>query len=346
MNISQYIEKISTRYRLGNATEHTFRGDLQNLIEALVPGAAATNEPKRIACGAPDYVLTRGVIPIGYIEAKDIGVDVKGKAIKEQRDRYRESLDNLIFTDYLDFHLYHNGEFVASARIAELDGGRIVPLAENFEHFAALMDDFGKKITQSIKGAKRLAEMMAGKAKMLARVIENALKADEGSQDNSSLRDQMKAFKQILIHDIDEKGFADIYAQTIAYGMFAARLNDPDLETFTRQEAAVLIPQSNPFLRKLFQYIAGYDLDERITWIVDALADIFRAADVRALLADFGKATQQNDPIIHFYETFLAEYDPKLRKSRGVWYTPEPVVNFIVRAVDDILKTEFGLADG
>ncbi|MFS8083982.1 MAG: type ISP restriction/modification enzyme, partial [Ginsengibacter sp.] len=156
----------------------------------------------------------------------------------------------------------------------------------------------------------------------------------------------LNAFKEILIHDITPKEFADIYAQTIAYGMFSARLHDPSLPTFTRQEAAELIPKTNPFLRKLFQYIAGYDLDNRLVWIVDSLADIFRATDIGVLLKNFGKATQTHDPIIHFYETFLSEYDPKLRKARGVWYTPEPVVNFIVRAVDDILKTEFNLKDG
>lgn len=118
--------------------------------------------------------------------------------------------------------------------------------------------------------------------------------------------------------------------------MFAGRLHDKNLETFSRKEAAELIPKSNPFLRKLFQYIAGYDLDSRIVWIVDSLADIFRATNVDELLKNFGKSTQQHDPIIHFYETFLSEYDPKLRKARGVWYTPEPVVKFIVRAVDDI----------
>ena len=194
---------------------------------------------------------------------------------------------------------------------------------------------------------------MAAKARMLANVIESALQIDETNvfssvyeSANNSLRDQLTAFKQILIHDIKPREFADIYAQTIAYGMFAARLHDPSMETFSRQEAAELIPKSNPFLRKLFQYVAGYDLDERIKWIVDALADIFRATDVTALLKNFGKVTQQHDPVIHFYETFLSEYDPKLRKSRGVWYTPEPVVNFIVRAVDDILKTEFGLPQG
>src|SRR5690554_2184906 len=164
--------------------------------------------------------------------------------------------------------------------------------------------------------------MMAGKARLLSDVIGKALISDEENHQNSTLRDQKQAFKEILIHDITPKGFADIYSQTIAYGMFAARLHDPTLSNFSRQEAAELIPKSNPFLRKLFQYIAGYDLDQRINWIVDALADIFRATDVKRLLQDFGTTTQQNDPIIHFYETFLSEYDPKLRKSRGVWYTP------------------------
>ena len=179
-------------------------------------------------------------------------------------------------------------------------------------------------------------------------MIEKALIADEADTLNpdTALQSQLHAFKDILIHDIKPKEFADIYAQTIAYGMFAARLHDPTLPTFSRQEAAELIPKTNPFLRKLFQYIAGYDLDLRLVWIVDGLADIFRATDIAALLKNFGKSTQTNDPIIHFYETFLSEYDPALRKARGVWYTPEPVVNFIVRAVDDILKTEFNLKDG
>jgi len=128
--------------------------------------------------------------------------------------------------------------------------------------------------------------------------------------------------------------------------MFAARLHDPTLPTFSRQEAAELIPKSNPFLRKLFGYIAGPDIDDRIRWIVDSLTDIFLACNVEEILRNYGKSTKMEDPIIHFYETFLSEYDPKLRKSRGVWYTPQPVVNFIVRAVDDILKTEFDLPQG
>ena len=142
------------------------------------------------------------------------------------------------------------------------------------------------------------------------------------------------------------RAFADIYAETITYGMFAARLNDPTLDSFSRREALELLPKSNPFLRSLFGYIAGPELDDRISWIVDDLADILRASDPQLLFRDFGRFTARNDPFVHFYEDFLKEYNPAKRKSRGVWYTPEPVVDFIVRAVDDVLKTEFGLPDG
>jgi predicted helicase len=188
--------------------------------------------------------------------------------------------------------------------------------------------------------------MMASKARLLQDILERAITSDEETQENTSLREQYKTFKNILIHDLTPKAFADIYAQTLTYGMFAARLHDTTLDNFSRQEASELIPKSNPFLRKLFGYVAGPDIDKRIMRTVDNLAEVFRATNIEQLLKNFGKSTQTNDPIIHFYETFLAEYDPKLRKARGVWYTPEPVVNFIVRAVDDILKTEFDLPQG
>ncbi len=350
MTLEQYIDNINKRFQLGNATEHTFRGDLQQLLESLVPDIRATNEPKRQSCGAPDYILTKKEIPVGFIEAKDIGdKDLEGAkktGNKEQFDRYKASLNNLIFTDYLDFHLYIEGIFITKIAIAEIQNGTIVPLPQNFATFNNLIKDFCIHIGQTIKSSKKLAEMMAGKARLLADVIEKALTSDEENQENSTLKDQMEAFKQILIHDITAKGFADVYAQTIAYGMFAARLHDPTLPTFSRQEAAELIPKSNPFLRKLFSYIAGPDIDDRIKWIVDSLVEIFLACNVEEILKNYGKQTKMEDPIIHFYETFLSEYDPKLRKARGVWYTPHPVVSFQVRAIDEILKTEFDLPQG
>ncbi len=346
LNINKYLSTVNQRLQTGISREHAYRGDLQQLLETLLPDILATNEPARIACGAPDYVLTRKDVPVGYIEAKDIGVDLNSKTLKEQFNRYRAALDNLIITDYLDFHFYKNGELVTTIALATLDNCKITPLPDNAAQFELLMRNFVQQVTQSIKSPTKLAQMMASKAKLMANVIEAALDSDDTTEQNSDLKAQMTAFQSILIHDMSNRGFADMYAQTIAYGLFAARYHDPSLATFSRQEAATLIPKSNPFLRKLFTHIAANDLDDRLVWILDELVSIFLASDVAKIMKNFGQSTRQNDPIIHFYETFLAEYDPSLRKSRGVWYTPEPVVNFIVRAVDDVLKSEFGLSQG
>ena len=151
---------------------------------------------------------------------------------------------------------------------------------------------------------------------------------------------------EIFPHDLTERQFADIYAQTICYGMFAARLHDDTPDTFSREEAATLIPKTNPFLRKVFQNVAAFDVDTSIAWIVDDLAETFRVTDMPKVMKNFGKATGQADPMIHFYEDFLRYYDPKQKKACGVYYTPEPVVHFIVNAVDEILKSRFNLSDG
>ena len=345
--IQQYIEKVNTRYKAGISREHSYRGDLETLIRELVNGVEITNEPANVTdCGNPDYVITKGKIPIGYIEAKDLGKDLNGKQYKEQFGRYKKALDNLIITDYIWFQFFKEGELVQEIRIADIEDNKIKPLRDNFSEFEILINDFCTYIGQTIKSSKKLAEMMAAKARLLENTIENALNSDVESEDNSTLTGQYNAFKDILIHDLEAKEFADIYAQTIAYGMFAARYHDQTKDDFSRQEAAELIPKTNPFLRRLFSYIAGPDIDDRIKRTVDNLADVFRATIVKELLKNFGNTTQTQDPIIHFYETFLAEYDPKLRKAKGVWYTPEPVVNFIVRAVDEILKTDFDLPKG
>jgi type I restriction-modification system DNA methylase subunit len=350
MTLNDYIHIVNQRYQAGNATEHSYRGDLQQLLKNLLPDVEVTNEPKRIECGAPDYILSRKEIPVGYIEAKDVGVELGHKAHKEQFDRYRAALGNLIITDYLQFHFYKQGQLVTSCAIGEVSNGKVLANPQNFDAFTNLIQNFVIQITQSIKSPVKLAQMMAAKAKLMADVIHKALDEDDANNTQSELKNQYEAFKTVLIHDISNAAFADIYAQTIAYGMFAARYHDPTLQNFSREEAARLIPQSNPFLRQLFRTVAGYNLDDtdgkRLLWIVEELVQIFLATDVAQIMQNFGRATRQQDPVVHFYETFLAAYDPKLRKARGVWYTPEPVVNFIVRAVDDILKTKFNLPQG
>jgi len=341
--VKTYLDRVFSHYRTGRATEHTYRGDLQVLIEEVIPGIKATNEPKRQECGAPDYILTnKNNLPVGYIEAKDIGIDLKTTEKSDQLKRYKESLENLILTDYLEFRFYRNGEKVHTISIGEIDDGKLKPFKDSWETFEEYLREFCTFHIQTITSPETLAKMMAGKARLMKDIIFKAL----NHEDETTLKDQLEAFKKILIHDMDESTFADIYAQTIAYGLFAARLNDETPEDFSRQEALNLVPKSNPFLKKLFGYIAGFELDDRLVWIVDALAEVFGACDLNKILKNFGKSTQMRDPMIHFYETFLKEYDKKLRKSKGVYYTPEPVVNFIVRAVDDILKTEFNLPKG
>ncbi|MGC1861256.1 MAG: type ISP restriction/modification enzyme [Methylocystis sp.] len=341
-----YVDNIISLHKSGRATEHSYRPALKEYLEKLLPNIIATNEPKRQKCGAPDYIITRNTrgnsIPIGFIEAKDIGIDLNKVEKNEQIARYKESLDNLILTDYLDFRFFKEGEKVAEVKIASFEHGKITPLPANIKVLETLLADFAAFQGQTITSAKNLAVMMARKAKLMQEVF---CKAVTQQEEHSGLNEQLEAFRRILIHDMQPAEFADVYAQTITYGLFTARLHEVTASKFSRMEALNLIPMSNPFLRKLFQYVA-VELDDSIAWIVDALCEVLRATDIQDVMADFGKQAGRNDPIVHFYETFLAEYNPKLRKSRGVFYTPEPVVNFIIRAVDDCLKTYFSLPAG
>ena len=349
MDLKEYISTVSQKYRAGNATEHTYRGALEQLMQTLLPKLRIVNEPKREKCGAPDYIASRkDGMPVFYIEAKDIGDgDLDGgNTHKEQFARYKQALDYIIFTDYLDFHLYEHGEFIDSVRIAEVKGDKIVPVRENEAKFLNLIEHVGNNAIQSITSASHLAKLMAGKARLLENIIEQALNDDTYSEANDTLQAQYESFRDFLIQELTRQDFADIYAQTIAYGMFAARLHDPTPEDFSREEAGRLIPKTNPFLRNLFNNVAGNELDDRIAWVVDDLVTVFQATDLKTLMATYVQDKRHHDPMIHFYEDFLSEYNPKLRKSKGVWYTPQPVVGFIVRAVDEILQKEFNLPEG
>lgn len=256
--ITTYLKELNAQYQTGVTTEHSFRPALQRFLTACT-GFTVVNEQSHIDCGAPDLTLMNKQLPIAYIEAKDLeDGDLDGRRKnKEQFDRYKASLDTIVFTDYLDFHLYEHGEWVQSVRLAEIQGDKIRLSDE--ERFISLMEHIRQARPQAITSASRLAQLMAGKARLLRDVIEQALLQDGDSP--TELRGYMQAFQQVLIHDITPKQFADIYAQTIAYGMFAARLHDDTPDDFTRAEAANLIPKTNPFLRKIFQHIAGYDLD-------------------------------------------------------------------------------------
>lgn len=348
--VAQYIDEVSKQFSTGKATEHSYRPALAKLLGDLLPKFTITNEPSRIQCGAPDYIIAKGKgatsIPVAFVEAKDIGdSDLDGnRQHKEQFNRYKNSLDHILFTDYLDFHSYENGLPTQNIRIAEIKGNKIALIDANVPMFLEMVAHVAESTPQKITSSTKLAQMMAAKARLLAEVIEKTLETD--SEKAGELAGQWKSFQKVLIHDLTERQFADIYAQTICYGMFAARLHDDTPDTFSREEAATLIPKTNPFLRKVFQNVAAFDVDTSIAWIVDDLAETFRVTDMPKVMKNFGKATGQADPMIHFYEDFLRYYDPKQKKACGVYYTPEPVVHFIVNAVDEILKTRFNLSDG
>lgn len=346
-HIKDYADQVSALYRTGVTTEHSFRGPLQTLLESLLPKYRAVNEPQRTACGAPDYALVgkNDNLPYAYIEAKDLfdndlrGINAKGH--KEQFDRYKQALSRVAFTDYLSFYFYIDGELKDSVQLLVQNAKGGFSVNDN-DRFVSLLNEWADCSLQPVNSATRLAQIMAHKAKLLADVICKSLKDDESTE----IQGQYDTFRHVLIHDLTEESFADLYAQTIAYGMFAARLYDKTPEDFSRQEAASLIPSSNPFLRKIFQSIAGYDLDSRIAWIVDDLAKAFAVTDMDKIMGRYQQNSLHQDPLIHFYEDFLAAYNPALRKSCGVYYTPNSVVGFIVRAIDDILIRDFGLADG
>ena len=338
-----YLQTIQKIYQTQKATEHSYRPALQEFIRSFEDKLTVTNEPKRIACGAPDFVISQNLQELGYIEAKDIGVSLKKEEKSEQMKRYLGALGNLILTDYLEFRWYVGGEFRSSASLGTFDKkGSFKADTEGQAQVELLIRGFLETQAPQAKSPKELAQKMADLAQLIREAI--AIKLQNAKE--GILFDQYESFQKVLISGLTRADFADMYAQTICYGLFAARCNTKTPQNFSRQTAAYALPKTNPFLRDIFDKIAGIDLDESIAWAVDILANILKLTDMEAILRDFGKRTRREDPVVHFYETFLAEYDPKMRQSRGVYYTPEPVVSYIVRSVDYILKEKFGIKDG
>ena len=358
--LREYLGKVERDFKRGIATEHSYRGTLKDVLEALAGDVCATNEPKRIKCGAPDYVIERAkgtnTFTVGYVEAKDAGMNLdeierdsklnepktrEGKQLK----RYLHALDNLVFTNYLEFRWYVHGEKRATAILATPQGDKRLPFdRDKAQEVAQVLQNFLEHSVEPVRTPPELAKRMARLAHMIRDIIVEAFEKKVAS---NVLKDLYSAFKEVLLPELTEAEFADMFAQTLAYGLFAARYNHKGAKPFNRNDAAKEIPRTNPFLRRLFGTIAGPDLDdEPFVGFVDDLAQLLDATRMDEVLADFGKHTRQEDPIVHFYETFLAQYDPKMRELRGVYYTPEPVVSYIVRSVDALLRTHFDCPEG
>lgn len=340
-NYYREIEKIRAT---GKATEHSYRPVLQDFIHTIGgSGIRAINDPTHVECGAPDFIVERRGVPIGYVECKDIKINLDHVECDEQLERYREGLPNLVLTNYLEFRWYVWGELRHKAQLANLEVSSGIKInKEDMAWVVTLLNSFLEAGLPSISSPSELAERMASKARLLRECIKRILEQKEKS---SSLHELLSAYRSVLIDDLSPEQFADLQAQTAVYGLFAARCrHESQAGPFSRQSA--VFAETTPFLQDVFGRVAGPGIDSRIAWIVDDLALLLDRANMKEILTDFGSGTSQNDPVVHFYEDFLAAYDPKLREGRGVYYTPEPVVSYIVKSVDYLLRDRFGLPDG
>jgi len=346
--LRRYQDQLRQIQQHAQATpELSLHHALQQLLSELNPSAALIHEPRHTIVGRPDFILLRGGMPAGYIEAEvfKTPLDSLSGHAKRQTDAFKQNLDNFLLTNFVEFRLYRNGQCLRSASI-EATPAAVVELPQDFLNASPL----------PIRSPEELAQHLARRTRQLKQILHETLEAQLKQAPDTSLelRNLYRAFQEILLPDLRPEEFADLYAQTIAYGLFAARCQaslapDAASASFTRAHAAQLIPPTNPFLRRLFQQLAAHDLEPELAWIADEIAALLHHADMDAILHNFGARSGKEDPIVHFYEDFLHAYDPALRELRGVYYTPEPIVQFIVRAVDTLLHTQFdkrlGLAD-
>lgn len=352
----EYLKNIERYFYDEQSSEMSYRTAFQNYLETIFSkenNFHIQHDPKAEKGNKPDYIVLRDKVPLLYIEVKKVGEDLDKIEKSSQATRYF-GYTNLIISDYCEFRFYRNGEkydeHIALATV-NTRAHSIVTHPENSERLARTILDFVKSQKEPIRSGKHLAKIMGGKAQRIRDNVVAFLESEKTEKDE--LVRMMQFIKEHLIAKFSERDFADMYAQTLVYGLFAARYNDTSKDTFSRLEAQTLVPKSNPFLQHFFGHIAGVSFPPRLKIIVDELCEVFTHADVKALMEEyfkktslFGEETESPDPVIHFYEDFLLEYDPAKKMEMGVFYTPLPVVRFIVRGIDEILKKEFGITNG
>lgn len=347
--VEDYASIIEKQFKTGHALEHAYRPALERLMSSF-EDVHAVNDPKRSEHGNPDFIFLKDSnknIILGYAEAKDITVNLDKTEKTNQMHRY-SGYENLFLTDYLEFRFYQNGDKYQTVSIGSIENNEIVFRPENYSQLENELSNFLELPPESIKNGKRLAQIMGAKAR---RIRDNVvlILLNEKIENKKELEKIYEMMQSLLVHDLNVEKFADMYAQTLVYGLFVARYNDKTLESFTRQEARDLVPKSNPFLQHFFDHIVGPDFVTSLSRIVDELCEVFEVSDVHTIVHKHLKIldeTTDKDPIIHFYEDFLKEYDPQERKKMGAYYTPIPVVQFIIRQVDEVLKRDFGLMKG
>lgn len=347
-----YLDELARYFRDSNSSEMSYRTPFQHWLGHIFPkedGFLIQHDQRSISGNKPDFVVIKNEVPLLYIEVKKIGEDLNKIAKSSQASRYF-GYANLIITDYLDFRFFRNGQVYEEAIVlgsSDKSSRSISPTPEQGERLVRTIKDFVSSHKEPIRSGKHLAKIMGGRAQRIRDNVIDYLQKETAN--NASLFKIMQVIKDNLITDISIASFADMYAQTLVYGLFAARYSDQSMSDFSRQEARDLIPANNPFLQHFFDHIAGTDFPARLDLIVRELCEVFTHADVHALLAQYysgERAKALKDPVVHFYEDFLLEYDPSKKMEMGVFYTPLPIVRFILRSVDSILKNKFQISAG
>ncbi|WP_131830958.1 type ISP restriction/modification enzyme [Mycobacteroides abscessus] len=340
------MSQIQAQFKSGVATELSYRPALAQLMRAF-DDVEASNDPKHSEHGAPDFVFKRVSNPdltLGYAETKNVGTNLD-KVMKTDQMRRYAGYQNLFLTDNLEFRFLKDGEVQTTIRIGDVAGGMIVPDVDRYEDFLSEVNAFLRQPPQAITSGKRLAEIMGAKSRRVRDDILTILKTN--TDPKADVAAMLRLMRETLVHDLDNARFADMYAQTLIYGLFVGRYNDDTPATFDRHEARRLVPKTNPFLLHFFDYIVGPSFDEHLARAVDELCAVFRVSDVKTIVhKHLNSGGEHADPIIHFYEDFLKAYDPDIRKKMGAYYTPIPVVQFMVKHVDSLLKSDFKKAKG
>ncbi|SRR5579875_136162 len=359
--LKPYLKRVYEIASRGDAREESYYSTLEELLceygESIgKKNIHVTTLPKRTEAGNPDFRIWDGNQHIvGYIEAKAPTVEHLDQIeTTEQLRRYIHTFPNLILTNFFEFRLYRNGNLIDKSLIARpyvVHKLKSVPPVEKESEFFQLLNKFFSFSLPKVYDAKALAIELAKRTRFLRdEVIAEELKAvdqpdsDEKQAKMPVLHGFYEAFRKFLISGLSKEDFADLYSQTLTYGLFAARTRSEN--GFNRKLAYDRIPRTIGILRDVFKFISLGELPQQMEWIIDDISEVLAVTDVKNILHQYFHKGKGKDPIVHFYETFLAEYDPETREKRGVYYTPEPVVSYIVHSLHNILKERFGREDG
>lgn len=352
--LKTYLKQVFETHKRGDAREESYYHALKQLLENYandlgVRGIHVTTLPKKTEAGNPDFRVWDGKQHItGYVEAKAPTEEYLDQiATSEQLKRYLDTFPNLILTNFFEFRLYRDGRMTDRVQIGRpsiLTRVKAQPPPENEPEFRGLLEKYFSFSLPKVYSAKSLAIELAKRTKFLKEQVIDEELAQRDSPGAATLLGFYYAFQKYLLSGLTPADFADLYAQTITYGLFAARTRSKN--GFNRKLAFDNIPRTIGILRDVFRFVSFGDVPPQMEWILDDISQVLAVADVNKILHDFFHEGKGKDPIVHFYETFLAEYDPKQRERRGVYYTPEPVVSYIVRSLHSILKEYFDRPDG